>query len=82
MDESSARKPDISAAGQESGSKSRFGRVKMNTVQVTLSMYYKIVGADLYDGPERRYTPKRASTSIWLRTAYTSGSRSDRSWGI
>lgn len=54
----------------------------MNTVQVTLSMYYKIVGADLYDGPERRYTPKRASTSIWLRTAYTSGSRSDRSWGI
>ena len=54
MDESSARKPDISAAGQESGSKSRFGRVKMNTVQVTLSMYYKIVGDDLYGGPESR----------------------------
>ena len=26
----------------------------MNTVQVTLSMYYKIVGADLYGGPESR----------------------------
>ena len=24
----------------------------MNTVQVTLSVYYKIVGADLYGGPE------------------------------
>lgn len=24
----------------------------MNTVQVTLSMYYKIIGADLYGGPE------------------------------
>ena len=26
----------------------------MNTVQVTLSMYYKIVGADLYGGLESR----------------------------
>ena len=24
----------------------------MNTVQVTLSLYYEIVGADLYGGPE------------------------------
>ena len=24
----------------------------MNTVQVTLSMYYKIIGADLYGGPK------------------------------
>lgn len=24
----------------------------MNTIQVTLSVYYKIVGADLYGGPE------------------------------
>lgn len=24
----------------------------MNTVQVTLNVYYKIVGADLYGGPE------------------------------
>lgn len=32
--------------------KLRFRRVKMNTVQVTLSVYYKIVGADLYGGPE------------------------------
>lgn len=30
----------------------KFRRAKMNTVQVTLSVYYKIVGADLYGGPE------------------------------
>ena len=34
--------------------KSRFGRVKMNTVQVTLSMYYKIVVLTLYGGLESR----------------------------
>ena len=30
----------------------KIGRAKMNTVQVTLSLYYEIVGADLYGGPE------------------------------
>ncbi len=28
--------------------KIKIGRAKMNTVQVTLSLYYEIVGADLY----------------------------------
>lgn len=42
----------------------------MNTVQVTLSMYYKIVGADLYGGLESRgYAQMAAYTHYQLRTA-------------
>lgn len=42
-------KPDIFEKTYES---IKIGRAKMNTVQVTLSLYYEIVGADLYGGPE------------------------------
>lgn len=42
-------KPDIFEKTYES---IKIGRAKMNTVQVTLSLYYEIVGVDLYGGPE------------------------------